>query len=315
MIAPCGLLGEFYGVSQAEYDALMAFYVATDGPNWTNNSGWGVDPNVDAWFGVTVAGGVVTILSLNSNNLAGNAGTTLSPLVSMVTLSIANNSLTGIILTDNVAITNLSIHFNNIGTLTTTTLVDLAMLNCADCGLSAITGLALNTKLVSLIAHENNFGTLDLSTNVLIYNLGLRNCGLSAITGLSDLTLLRILVVAENSFVTISFASNPLMTHMDLQFNSLDGLTTSETVAVRFLGINDNGMTEAEIDAILLDAYTNRATYTSAGTIIADISGTNAAPSGTYQYSATPSTGKEYAYALENDDDAEGFTLWTIAIA
>jgi len=37
-----------------------------------------------------------------------------------------------------------------------------------------------------------------------------------------------------------------------------------------------------------------------------------ATPTGTYQYAATPSTGQEYIYALENDDDAEGFNTWTI---
>jgi hypothetical protein len=73
----------------------------------------------------------------------------------------------------------------------------------------------------------------------------------------------------------------------------------------------DNGMTQSEVDTIIDDIYTNRANYTSA-TPSMNIGGTNAAPSGTYQYSATPSTGKEKIYALVNDDDAEGFNKWTI---
>ena len=34
--------------------ALMALYNSTDGPNWTNNTGWGKgDPCDSAWYGVT----------------------------------------------------------------------------------------------------------------------------------------------------------------------------------------------------------------------------------------------------------------------
>ncbi len=57
--------------------------------------------------------------------------------------------------------------------------------------------------------------------------------------------------------------------------------------------------------------YAARANYTFA-TPALRIDGSNAAPSGIYQYSASPSTGKEKIYALENDDDAEGFNKWTI---
>jgi hypothetical protein len=57
--------------------------------------------------------------------------------------------------------------------------------------------------------------------------------------------------------------------------------------------------------------YADRAFFTYAAPRLY-IGGNNAAPSGIYQYAATPSTALEKVYALENDDDLEGFNKWDI---
>ena len=60
-------------VPQGEADALIWLYDTLDGENWTNNTGWKTDPVVNNWYGVTVAGGHVTELSmLGDNGLAGD---------------------------------------------------------------------------------------------------------------------------------------------------------------------------------------------------------------------------------------------------
>ena len=73
----------------------------------------------------------------------------------------------------------------------------------------------------------------------------------------------------------------------------------------------DNVLSQADVDTNLLNIYNRRASFTNT-TPSLNIGGTNSAPGGIYQYSANPSTGKEFIYALENDDDAEGFNKWTI---
>lgn len=75
--------------------------------------------------------------------------------------------------------------------------------------------------------------------------------------------------------------------------------------------IYNNGLSQAAVDSVLLQIYTQRASFTFASPLL-QIHGTNAAPSGVYQYAATPTTGKEMIYALVNDTDAEGFNKWTI---
>ena len=61
-------------IPQAEADALVWLYDHTDGANWTDNTGWLSDTTVGNWYGVTVAGGHVTRVQLQSNGLSGNIG-------------------------------------------------------------------------------------------------------------------------------------------------------------------------------------------------------------------------------------------------
>jgi len=61
-------------VPQSEGDALIWLFKATNGPNWTDHTNWLQTHTVGNWFGVTVAGGHVTGISPNANNLSGNIG-------------------------------------------------------------------------------------------------------------------------------------------------------------------------------------------------------------------------------------------------
>jgi hypothetical protein len=96
--------------------------------------------------------------------------------------------------------------------------------------------------------------------------------------------------------------------------NQLDSIVTGSFVGANALNdvrLQSNGMVQSVVDEIVEQIYSNRANYTST-TPSMNIGGTNAAPSGTYQYSAAPSTGKEKIYALVNDDDGEGFNKWAV---
>ena len=80
---------------------------------------------------------------------------------------------------------------------------------------------------------------------------------------------------------------------------------------IHYLYANNNNWTQSDVDTVIASIYANRANYTYA-TPTLNIGGNNAAPSGVYQYAATPTTGKEMIYALVNDPDGEGFNKWTI---
>ena len=81
------------GIPDSEYDALVALYNATDGPNWTNNTNW-LSENTP-WYGVTVEDGHVDYLGLADNNLSGNLPPELGDLRGMHVLDLSQNHLTG----------------------------------------------------------------------------------------------------------------------------------------------------------------------------------------------------------------------------
>ena len=78
-----------------ERDALVAFYHATDGPNWTKNHTWLTNEPISTWYGVfTNASGRVTRLVLGSNQLSGEIPV-LSHLTKLKFLSFDFNDLSG----------------------------------------------------------------------------------------------------------------------------------------------------------------------------------------------------------------------------
>ena len=82
--------------SDPERDALVAFYQATNGANWTNNGSWLVEADACSWFGVTCdSNGRVTQLSMWSNNVDGPLPETIGNLRSLEVISLADNSLSG----------------------------------------------------------------------------------------------------------------------------------------------------------------------------------------------------------------------------
>ena len=88
-------------LANPDYTALMALYNATNGPGWTNKSGWvsgaaGTSCNVCSWYGVTCDGnGRVSQLVLNNNKLTGNIPSQIGNLTNLVRLELVNNKLSG----------------------------------------------------------------------------------------------------------------------------------------------------------------------------------------------------------------------------
>ncbi|MCY4476078.1 MAG: leucine-rich repeat domain-containing protein [Chloroflexi bacterium] len=87
---------------------LEALYDATDGPNWTNDTNWKIDPDLNEWHGVsTNGGGRVTELQLSTNGLTGEIPAELGSLTNLTNLDLRNNELTGEIPAELRGLTNL----------------------------------------------------------------------------------------------------------------------------------------------------------------------------------------------------------------
>ena len=79
-----------------DYEALMAIYHGTDGPNWENSEGWGDSCNICQWYGVECDSNNVAIgLFLPSNGLKNELPIELGELIHLQYLILDLNELSG----------------------------------------------------------------------------------------------------------------------------------------------------------------------------------------------------------------------------
>lgn len=79
-------------------NALLAFYEATGGANWTKHTNWSTDKPINLWYGVTCDdNGNVTGLNLNDNGLSREIPANIGSLTNLTELNLGNNHLSGTI--------------------------------------------------------------------------------------------------------------------------------------------------------------------------------------------------------------------------
>ena len=82
--------------SAADRAILIAFYNATNGDDWTDNTNWLSDAPIGQWYGVAIDGsGRVQSLRLGGNGLGGRIPPELGRLSNLRQLSLSDNRLTG----------------------------------------------------------------------------------------------------------------------------------------------------------------------------------------------------------------------------
>ena len=189
----------------ADREVLIAFYHATDGPNWTNNTNWLSDEPLGEWYGVTMdADGRVTNLRLRENNLSGSIPPELGGLSELTELDLHPNNLTGGIPVELGQLSNLNLLWLSHNSLTGGIPVELGQLgNLVELNLD---NNQLTGTIPSELARLSDLHTLNLFTNQL-------TGGIPAELGqLSDLSIL-------------SLGDNQLTGNIPLELGQLKGLT------------------------------------------------------------------------------------------
>ena len=224
----------------AEREALIAFYEATDGPNWTSSENWLTNAPLESWWGVDVGtNGQVTGLDLGYNALRGPIPPAIGNLSSLYSLNLRGNwGLTGPLPPEFFDLNNLQQLYlysvglagplpPEIGRLTELTRVDLGR-----------TGLGgpLPAEFGNLV----NLVTLRLADNDLIGPIP---------PELGKLTRLLSLSLWGNEFTGVippELGNLANLTRLDLEGNQLTGSIPSELGQLgrlEVLWLNDNALT------------------------------------------------------------------------
>lgn len=203
-----------------EYNALVAFYFATDGPSWTTNTNWLTDADIRTWHGVTVTGTHVTGLTLNDNllTLSGAGLQYLSPLTQLNTLQLQSTGITG-------DLSDLS------------TMAEISTLRLSNTAVTGdLTDLALMTDMFYI----------DLATTAVTGVLS----DLSAFTGMQTILL-------SNTAVTGNISAIAPMTQLitlDINDTGISDYTTiTIPTTLLYVDVDNTGLDETEMDTLLYD--------------------------------------------------------------
>ena len=95
-------------VTEQDSMALVAFYIATDGENWNENSGWLQESvPVKEWVGVSIFDERVVKLELEGKNVNGVLPSVLADLTYLDTLHLRDNNISGEVPSEFAGLTNL----------------------------------------------------------------------------------------------------------------------------------------------------------------------------------------------------------------
>ena len=178
------------GSPEHDRAVLEAFYDATGGPGWTNDTNWKTSAPLHRWHGVSTAfGGRVSRLSLADNGLAGPIPAGLGDLEHLERLDLAGNALTGPIparLGSLTRLTRLRLRENDLsgplpdalGSLENLASLDIAwnaltgpiparLGNLTRLGWLSLRGNDLSGPLPDALASLRNLESLDLTYNAL----------------------------------------------------------------------------------------------------------------------------------------------------
>lgn len=206
---------EFDKIIQQEREALIAFYNATGGDNWTNNMNWCSDKPLEEWYGISFWNGHVRNINLSYNNLTGQLPEELGKLAELNSLNLDSNNLTGEIpecISKLTSLQYLNLSFNTLEGNIPTVIGNLTSLTGLYLGYNNLTG-SIPESIGNLTALEYLF----LSTNKLEGNIPQ---SIGSLTALTNLAL-------DSNYLTgtipESIGNLTALTHLGLNYNSLEG--------------------------------------------------------------------------------------------
>ncbi|SDE85146.1 T9SS type A sorting domain-containing protein [Epilithonimonas hungarica] len=225
-----------WSISNAERNALVSIYNATDGENW--NRTWDLEKDPKTWFGVSIKNGMVDELNLTGNALKGAFPTFVSSLTHLTKLDLSNNQLSGEVpmgISSLSSLTKLDISNNRLNGNPTNSLTGL--FNVQDLALGGNSFIIPDVN--GLLQGYNNIKNLNIA------DLGLQNIP-SRITTFSNLESLILdnNPILANAYGNIAGLSK--LTSLSLSGNALTQIPTQVSLLTQLtsLDLSSNNLTE-----------------------------------------------------------------------
>ena len=240
-----GHVNSLLPVDENDSLALVTFYHAMDGANWTNNSGWLTGP-VSLWFGVTIEYDRVTEITLSNNNLTGVLPIDLEQLSQLRILSLFLNNISG----------ELPDIFGNMGSLEELVISKNDMTGIVPSSIAELTSLRQLVLLSNgFIGPLPDLGNLKNLEEMVIGRNDFSGPFPDWIMELSSLTFLSVENMGLNGEMPPGlFDSLPALEQLKLSSNQLSGdiaLWVKGALALTELGIRNNNFTGRLNDGVV----------------------------------------------------------------
>lgn len=237
-----------------ERDILIAFYKATGGDNWVNNTNWCTAAPIDQWYGVScLRDGSVWIINLQKNNLVGPAD--FKGLSSLRDLCLDDNQLTSIEMdiAGNIYCNNNSIEYlfiNNTQTMTelqcqnnkiTSLNINSGALEHLYCQNNLIKEIHLTncSNLTRLNCNDNQIEELNLEDCVRLFELKCVNNKIKTLE-IQHLSNLSSIDCSTNQLTTLDASGLPNITGITCSHNQLTSLNVSGCTNLTYVNVRSN---------------------------------------------------------------------------
>jgi len=251
-------------INDADYNALLKLYAATNGAGWTNKLGW-ENPSKDSkdWYGVTFDKGRVIAIELSANKLTGNLPPEIGDFTALQKLVLSNNQIEGSLPAEIGKLSTLQIldlswnAFQNqipaeIGNMSSLTVLNLANNRFAGT-LTAEIGKITTLKFIDLNSNQLNgeipaeIGSLLALTNL---NLSYNDLSGSVPSSMANLVHLVNLEMIDNQlsgeFPKIDNLKKLLI--MNIESNDFEGLPNLSMLLIQKLTVKNNRLTFEDLE-------------------------------------------------------------------
>ncbi|UMB53140.1 gliding motility-associated C-terminal domain-containing protein [Lutibacter sp. A64] len=186
----------------------------------------------------------IATLSIEDKEISDLTG--IEDFVSLTSLSVSNNNLTSLDLSNNTALTELDCSYNDLTSLDVTQNSALIDLNCSYNDLTAL-NLEGNTNLDILNISVNNLiNGLDVSKNTALTQLSINFSNLASLDVTKNIAL-ELLYIPQNNLTSLDVSQNTALTRLECFKNNLTSLDVSNNTALTNLSCFQNNLTTLDL--------------------------------------------------------------------